>query len=689
MKDNLLVQLLSQGLSWRDSVSAEEQARHLNMGETALWREKVVSSSESLGIPKVLRQVVFSFKSITAWAVYLDSVLGLFGIPELQGLACNPAEFVDKVASKEPENWEEVRKVAIEIAGEYLKEQIKTGDVYLLHPSELTSPEYAMYVPSIIEARSKQLTQSQPYLMDDGLVDMFDFLQLPISLELMLESGVGGRTTSSQAKVMLERLSELNLISISEPIKKRDGKHNIEEQYLKLYQNCIKNHTELLRGSAMSYDPDERICRKGIELIHASGHAHTLQPLLLGLDKRDDEIVKLSLKGLGILGNTAAIENVSSILTSRSTPEIQAVACTTLGQLRGEKYLNKITELLTSSNEATSLAAMKALLSINSPKSLEIFWQYIQRFGMAKLSGLSKEIAESSNDNASIFLIGLLLLDLQAFIYTGEVHFYNAFLQAKDEAQKKLLLTVVEKMREQAVFGFGRIGSKAVPILVTLLRIFPETQRLFQGKSIWEPSESLMERVVNSRLQQYFRLPRAESVPNPIAETIHALGLTHSVRAIPYLEEISKTNDERLVSQAMQALSEIDIPALDALLKIETPSMNLKIQKIQEIGTIVHPKVTQWLIKQLEDKDPMMRMQAASLLAMRNDKSLSTYLMKAAKDSNKGVRAGLANVIIRLGVDAYPEVKRLLSKDKDGNIRKIITKAQIAYKADEENDFWA
>ncbi|MFW9806684.1 MAG: hypothetical protein ACFFFK_08150, partial [Candidatus Thorarchaeota archaeon] len=276
LQENLLIQILSQGLSWRDSLSAEEQARHLNNGETAQWREEVIASAESLGLSKTLRQVAFSSRHVTAWGIYLDSVLDLFGIPELRGLACDPAEYVEKVASKEPKNWEEVKKLAIDIAGEYLKKQIEAGDVYLLHPSKLTSVEFSAYVPTIVELRSKHLDQSKPYLMDDGLIDMFDFLELPITLELMLESGVGGRATPERAITVLDRMTELELISNDKlPTEKRDVKRNIEEQYLKLYQNCEKNHAELLRGTAMAYDPDENICRKGIELIHATGHAHS------------------------------------------------------------------------------------------------------------------------------------------------------------------------------------------------------------------------------------------------------------------------------------------------------------------------------------------------------------------------------------------------------------------------------
>ena len=162
IQDNLIIQLLSQGLSWRDSLSAKEQARLLNNGETALWREGVIASADSLGIPKTRRQVAFSFREVRAWGVYIDAVLNLFGISELQGLACNPAEFVERVAAKEPGSWEDVKQMAITIAGEYLEQQLETGDVYLLHPSELTSPEFSRYVPSIIDARKSKLEQSQP-----------------------------------------------------------------------------------------------------------------------------------------------------------------------------------------------------------------------------------------------------------------------------------------------------------------------------------------------------------------------------------------------------------------------------------------------------------------------------------------------------------------------------------------------
>lgn len=687
--ENILIKLLSEGLSWRDHLSAQEQAEYLNRGMKDLWRERVMITAESLGIPKVLRQMAFSFNSIQAWAVYLDSVLDLFGIPELQGIACEPAEFVEKVASREPKNWEQVKEIAIEIAREYLKTQIESGDVYLLHPGNLTSPELSVYVPSIIEERSDQLKQAQSYLMEDGMVDMFDFLQLPITMELMIESGVAGRTTPEKAEIVLERMAELGLVSIPETMKKREKKSDIRKQYHELFQNCSKRHSDLLRGCVMSYDSDEQICKQGIELIHGTGHAHSLHALLAGIEKSSDEIVQLSLKGLGLLGNPIAIEKVSDILQSNQAPEVKIAACTTLGMLRADQHLDRIRDLLLSRNDNVSLAGASALLAIGTPDALDIFWQHIRRFGIARLSGLSKAIADTGNRNAVLFLIGLLLLDLQVFIDTGEVPFYNAFGQAKDEAQKTVLLAVIEKLRDQAVAGLGRFGGAAVPILISILQMYQEGRQLFQGMQVWDPAESEMEKLVDSRLREYFRFPRFDTIPNPIIHTVRALGVTHSERAIPFLKELGKADEEEIVFQVIESLSEIDIPAIDVLLNIETKSMKLKLQKIQQIGTIVHPKVTQWLIKQMEDKDPLIRMQAAILLAMRNDRNLSKILLKAAKDPHPGVRAGLANVIIRLGMDTYPEVMQLLSEDKDEDIRKIITKAQLAYKADQDNDFWA
>ncbi|TFG29850.1 hypothetical protein EU528_09030 [Candidatus Thorarchaeota archaeon] len=689
MEENLLVQLLSEGLSWQDSLSAKEQAALLNSGKTTRWKEEVLASAGSLGIPKVLRQVAFSFRNVTAWGIYIDSILDLFGIPELQGLACDPSEFVERVAKKEPESWDAVKEIAISFAGEYLKDQIENGDVYLLHPSSLTSVEFSVFVPSIIEARKDKMDQSKPYLTDDGFVDMFDFLELPITMELMLESGVGGRSPLERAKVVLERISELGLLSNTEVTEKRKVKRSPEERYLALYQNCTANHRDLLRGAAMSYDPDEKICKKGIELIYASGHAHSLQPLLLGLDKNDEEIVNLSLKGLGILGNSDVIDNVAKILDYNAGLEVQATACLTLGKLGGHRYIDKIVTRVASSNDETNLAGMKALLLMNTPESLDRFWQYIQRFGMPKLANIAGDIADTKTDNAIIFMIGLLLLDLQAFIHTGEVHFYNAFLQVNDETQKKILLALVSMFREHAVTGFGRMGERSVPVLASLLKIFPETSHLFRDRSIWESSERQLEDIVSSRIGEYFRLPRAESIPAPVIQTIRALGVTHSVRAIPYLEEICKMDNEDYVSSAMEALSEIDLPAIDAILKVDTPSFKLQEQKIRDLGTIVHPKVTKWLIEQLDDKDPRIRMEAVTMLAMRNDPDLAKPLMKAAKDSHKGVRAGLANVIIRLGMNTYPEIMRLLSEDKDDAIRKVITKAQLVYKAAQDDDFWA
>jgi len=689
IENNLLIRLLSNGLSWQDSTSAKEQARLLNEGDRTLWKEMVLSSATKLGIPKVLRQIALSSDNIQAWGVYYDAILDLFGIPEIRGLSCDPTDFVDSVAAGNPSSWEEVRKSAISIAGNYLEKQIESGDVYLLRPSDMTSAEFAKYTPSIIDARKKGIEESRPYLHSDGWIDMFDFLELPITLELMLESGVGGRASKKDATVVLERMKSLELISKTKPSEKREVERSAEEKYLTLYQNCTNRHMELLRGVAMSYDPEEKICKRGLELVYNSGHVHTLQPLLYGLEKQNPEIVQLSLTGLGILGDRSVIDKIGEVLKNNPTNEIQTAACAALGKLKAERYINEIANLSSSREESVGLAAMNALLSINTQESMNYFWGQIPRFGMPKLVNISETIAGTKTDEAVIFLMGVLLLDLQAFLYTREVHFYNAFLQAKDEVQQKLMLTVVNLMREHGVSAFGKLGDKAVPVLVSLLKIFQDTGNLFQDIPIWEDSEHELKNKVSSRIGEYFRLPRSDIIPPPVTQTIRALGVTHSTRAIPFLEAICKLENEELVACAMEALSEIDLPALDALLKVKTPSTELKLRKTQELGTIVHPKVTDWLVKQLDDENPFIRLEASTFLAMRNDPALVKHLKRSAEDSNKGVRAGLANVIVRIGIDAYPEIMKILSEDTDDDIRNVIAQAQMAYKADQDDDYWA
>ena len=687
-QDNVLVHLISNGLSWKDHIAAEEQAQLLSTGQIEAWKEEIYSSSQTWGIPRVLKQIALSFENTKAWGMYVRSVLGLFGILELQGLSCDPAELVKRVAKEEPSSWDDANKIASRIAKEYLEKQIAAGDVHLLQPSRIESTAFLVFVPSIIEARSRHPANPLPYLLDDDLVDMFDFLRLPIALELMLESGIGGRAPLIKATEVLKKLKELELTSEVKPRRRRNVETRPEDCYSDLYVDCAGAHAELLRGVVMSYDPDDAICKKGLELIVHIGHPLSRAAFLQGLGRTDDDIVELALRGLGMVGIPDDISKIVDILDGKHADMVQAVACTTLGRLDAREYSDKIAEHVRSSDEV-ALAAMTALLTINTPESLNHFWRNLRRLGYAKLAPVAKFVAGTENDLAVLFLMDVLLLDMQAFVNSGEIPFLNAFMQAKKEEERSLLNVLVGRMRDNAATGFGKLGDSAVPILVTVLQAFPQTRDVFRGMEVWTDNERQTSGLVSRRIAEYHRLPKTEVITPPVDEAIKALGMTHSKRAVPFLAKLCTLHDERIVARAMEALSEIDLPALDELLTIRVSSKELRTQLIHDVGTIVHPKATDWLIKQLEDKEPSIRMLSAGLLSMRNDPELSKYLMRVAKDKNVAVRAGLANAIVRLGMNAYPEVMDILSKDKDRSVRQVIEQARIHFKTNEEGDFWA
>ncbi len=688
--DNQLIELVSQGLSWGDSIAAEAQARLLNEGKAEAWREEIKTSAESVGIPRTLRRISLSFKSTNAWGIYQKEVLTLLGLSELYGLSYDPSELVKKVAHTDPKSWEEAEQSAKTLAREYLEKQIEAGDVYLLRPSDITSPDFSVYVPQIIERRRHGIEGARPYVTEDDLVDMFDFLELPIAMDLMIKSGIGGRTTSTEAKRVLKELSNLGLTSAIDLSTKRPKEYraSVEDQYLRLFAACIPYQRDLLRGSAMALDPDPEICRKGLEMIHRSGHEHCEEPLLRALKRDDEEIITLSLQGLGILGKEEAIPEISTYL-GHSNNEIRRETCNALGQLKASDYIQELDQMLRVNDEKLQLAAMRALLQINTPSTQETFWNNFQRFGMIKLAALSKDIADTGSVNAIHFLVNLLLLDIQSFVESREIQVFNAFIGSKTGAENQMAKIMLSMLRDQAKWGFGRLGAAAVPVLVSLLKIFPETSGLITSAEGWTPSEQEINERMQWRIQQHLRFPRPEHLPMPFKEAILALGMTHSERAIPYLKELSLSSNEEIVLLAIEALGEIDTPALDALIAVPAITPAVRRRKLTEIGTISHPTATAWLIEQGKDNDDLVRIEATNFLAMRNDPSLTEHLMSVAKDPNVLMRVGLANVITRLGMDAYPDIMKVLNEDPDDAVRNTIVRARLHLQADEQNDFWA
>ncbi|MFW9919406.1 MAG: HEAT repeat domain-containing protein [Candidatus Thorarchaeota archaeon] len=686
--DNKLVSLLSEGLSWRDSLDANAQAELLNQGNVALWIEEIKNSMKQVGVTRILQQIAFSYQDVSAWGIYINAVLSCLGLSELYGISIDPASLVKMVASTTPDSWDAAKEAAKRISIEYLEKQIKEGDVYLLKPSEISTPDLSVFIPKIIEARNQQTSTPYPYLLENGLVDLFDFLELPISMDLMIKMGVGGRAKPKAAEEVLNRLVELGISSVKRPERKREDEKPILDRYLSLYQGSMPHQRDLLRGAAMALDPDDEVCKKGIDLIYSTGHVHSREPLLKSLERSDDDILATAIKGLGILGDRTASMDIAKFLKSPSA-DVRAQACATLGTLQAIEYMNEISNLLRSNDEKVQLAALGALLEFNTEESQEIVWMNIQRFGYAKFSAFSKKIALMRSERAVLFLLDLFLLDLQSFMRSGEVGFFNMLLNAKEEQVVAMMNMLIQRLREQGVWGFGKLGSLAVPTLASLLRVFPETRNIVSPEVEWNDDEKNFAEMLDSRLREHYNFPyRPEHIPTPAKETIRALGVTHSPRAIPYLNELVSAEDEEIALLALEALSEIDVPALDCLIEIEDPRPVIRLKQLNWIGTIVYPKATDWLKEQCASDNPLIRMEATNFLVMRNDPSLEEHLLKMANDPEVVVRMGLANVIARLGVNTYPRVLKKLGEDNAEEVRNTIVRARLHFEADEHDDFW-
>ncbi len=689
VSENELIDILSRGLSWRDSRDAIELADLLDEGNTVSWQNRVLQAAEEIGVPRVLHQIEFSYQKVVAWGAFAQAVLSLFGLGELSGLSCDMSEFVRSIREKNPSSWKKARKYAKECAIRYLKGQIAAGDVYLLRPSAIQSPDLAVYVPEIIEVRRREKERAAAYLMEDGMVDMFDLLELPIAMELIVKSGIGGRSDQDSAKEVLSKLVELGVTSNGEPVAKSQNLVSVEERYLRLYQNCMPNHRDLLRGVAMTLDPDNKMCLQGLEMIYASGHGYAREALLKALDRSDDAIIKYAIAGLGILGDREAIERISGFLGHHSK-DVVCAACGVLGQLQATEKVDDLFALVGTSDDEIRIAALRALAKINSPRAHEKVWQCYSSLGISKFSLLTAQVADRGSDTALYFMIDLLLLDVHTFVRGGEMMLFNAIQNPPDNMQN-VLQEAISILRDRAVEGFGRIGSRAVPILVTLLNQFPDAEGIVSARVEWKKDEQEIRHVLYDRLREYQQLRHvtATCIPDPVEKIVRALGMTKSARAIPYLKDIANSRNVNLAKIAVESLSEIDTPAIDALIEVSESNPTIHALKVQQIGTIVHPRATKWLVKQSTSKNPMVRLQTGMFLAMRNDPALIKPLRKLAKDSEVGVRMILANVITRLGLNAYPEIMEILSKDSAEIVRDTITRAKLHFEAEKNDEFWA
>ncbi|MBD3159128.1 MAG: hypothetical protein GF309_10105 [Candidatus Lokiarchaeota archaeon] len=690
MIENTLLELMEKGLSWRDYLAASNQAELLDLAKRKAWRKQILDSAEQIGITNTLKQIALSFQLTQAWGMYLNSILRLFEIREFYGLACDPSQFVEKIAQQQPESWGEVNSASRELALKYLKEQIETGDVFLLRPSQFEDPDLMAYLPKILDARKAKMGEARPYLMQDGLVDMFDFLELPLALNLLVKSGVGGRTTIEEAKPVLEKLVELKLSPVKIPEAARDevGSLSVKERYLGLYTDSISYHKDLLQGITMSLDIDDQICRIGLEKTCKIGHEYCKEPFLFALGREDESTVACALTGLGRLGIEEVIPQIRNSLR-RSSPVIQKAACDALGVLRASECTDELRKLVDSSDDKVRLSALKALFRINSPTIQNEYWKWIREFDIVNLASMAKEIGATKSDYAVSFLVNLLMLDLQAFLETDEIRMFNMIMALRRENQEELADTLIDRLRTQAVAGFKRLGSIGVPVLASLLKLYPETAKIIETEIDWKPSEEHILDLIQRRIQAFRRISDIDYPKFAVTEAIEALGLTHSERAIPYLVDLVRSEREEIVHAAMEALGEIDLPALEALLEVPETHRFVTLQKIERIGSINHRRASKYLIQKTGDSDPLVRAAVAKHLVLRMDSELSKPLAQLARDPDENVRRTLAIVLLRLGVDCYPGVVEILRNDTDESVQQIIVESKLFHETRERDEFWA
>jgi len=279
------------------------------------------------------------------------------------------------------------------------------------------------------------------------------------------------------------------------------------------------------------------------------------------------------------------------------------------------------------------------------------------------------------------------------FTRRNDIGIYNMVNKADDQ-NKEQFRYLMNKIRESVVAAIGNVGEIAVRPLAKAVEILGDIEERKKHSFALGMYATELDKVVmdsESRANDYIRHKDTSVFGDPLPFLIDALGRTRSEEAVEVLAKLARHKEKEIQRKAIEALSEIDLPALNALLALPDDDVDLRTLKIMQIGTISHPRAVEWTIERIKDENEGIRALAMVSVIMRRDPKTLPILEKLANDPDEKVRVVLARGLTKTENPIFHPLIEKLRNDSSNNVKDALVHSKISLgETDDEDDlFWA
>jgi hypothetical protein len=686
--ENVLLNRLGLGIS-------QYKQRIINELRTLLLKgrfEKVKQRLFQLANDKGTEEAFFLLRAAAesdaeGWGAILETLNNVFNVSEISGMDCTPKEFIDEI-SKRTTNWKEVEDVAREVGLSLIKAQIARGDIYLLHPANMKHPNLLPCAAKILEIREKQNEAIEISRVSSGDINLTGVFGSAQGFELLAEAKIGPILGDEEAKKALTLLKKAKLVKKDvavESLEKEDLSLPRVRDYSHLFAGFSQKRKSLLNGVVRALDtsPTADI---GVKAISGIGHPICKAPLENYVLRGGNSIVE-ALLGLHFFGLEGIERRILDLLDGNDA-KIKAATIGCFEGTQSTRVITKLLSLLKSGDLESEQIGVIGLTAINEPKSRGQLIEFLSSVNPIERGAYVEFIAKTKSIDVVPTLIDLLFFDTFTFI-DGKHSQLLRVLANTSGAEREQMNVIMATIRNKVTTALGSMRDVSTSALIGVLEELTNPSPIDPiDQQFLLMAGSPMERVgmwarlrTRKHLRQRELRQRTGLHETPVFETITALGQTGSVDAIPILERLARHSERQIRFQAIEALSEIDEPALGSLLRIETNSDDeMDYFLTTQIGAIVGKSAEDFLVSRLTAKNPSVRTVAYSFLAARRTQEFVKYIEQGVKDKDRQVRLGLANMLILLDDPMYDSVIRILEKDKDKQVRQTAVTRRVSKK---------
>ncbi len=384
------------------------------------------------------------------------------------------------------------------------------------------------------------------------------------------------------------------------------------------------------------------VCR----MLRRTGSARCVPALAKLLDAPElSHMARFALQGIRAPEATAAL--IAAV--KRLDGELRIGVVTTLGQRRDAEAVGPLTPLLSASDEATVIAAVRALGSIATPGAAEAL--------------RAADLPDAANDARA----DALLRCADAALAAGRTD------QAAETYRRMFEADRPTPVRIAALRGL--VHARKADAADTLLKLMDDRNTDLRLAGV-----QFIVEMPGRQATRAFAAALSKLTGDRRVRLLEALTARGDTAAAPAVAKLAEADDPALRLAAVRALGTLgDASTVPVLAKAVAAGGELGEAATESLNRLGGEGVGEAMGRLLDSPEPGFRAAILRVLAARADKAMIPAMLKAALDENAAVRAAaVAGLTAAAGSDELDDLVKLLKATTDAGERDRLVRALSA-----------